>query len=581
MKKWLPYNLDGKILDSLRSLEFTTPTPIQMDSLPVSLSGDTDIIGAAQTGSGKTLAFALPIIQRILRERRYREKKLAKAGHITTSQGSDPTTTTPAESKDDKKEGVRALLVSPTRELALQIKQHIDNIALRHGIYTACIVGGMSQQKQERVLKQSPQIVVGTPGRLWELIENEFGCLKSLKELSFFVLDEADRMVEQGHYQELTYIIDRVPFSPRLQTFVFSATLTMPKTQLNRKTTKSIKKSKTSVSSIMQKIKFREKVEIFDLTKVRKVAAKLEESVVHCSEESRMEFLYFILATTVGRTLVFCNTISSIRTLLSILTNLGLPVSAIHAQQQQRQRLKALDNFKTGKKSILLATDVAARGLDIAEVRCVIQYQLPESSDTYVHRAGRTARAEADGLNILFVGPKNAKHFLRLRYSLKMTDDLPQFPVDHAVMPKVRARMSLAKKIDEISRLDKKQKSKGDWLRRNAEAAGIMLDEDELDDEDVVQNHSESRKKEQKVKDLQRQLLDLLSRPLQTSFSNKYLNPETITKAESELQSKAKLKDALKTKKKIKAEDILNRRGPEALHSIKRKQISKQKKKKR
>merc|ERR1712157_461757 len=148
-------------------------------------------------------------------------------------------------------------------------------------------------------------------------------------------------------------------------------------------------------------------------------------------------------------------------------------------------------------------------------------------------------------------------------------------------MPQVRARMSLAKRIDEISRLEKKQKAKGDWLRRNAEAAGIMLDDDDnaFDDEEVARSHSESRKKEQKLKNLQRQLLELLSRPLQTTFSNKYLNPETITKAESELQSKSRLVSALKTKKKIKAEDVLNRRGSEALHSIRNSKIRKQKKK--
>ena len=498
MKSWTPLSLDPRIVESLRGLGFSSPTPIQLSALPASLSGETDIVGAAQTGSGKTLAFGLPIIQKLLREKDKLEDK-----SVETGSGDDETAKPKPRSL-----GIRALIVSPTRELALQIKQHIDNVALKHGIHTAGIVGGLSQQKQERVLKYSPQIVVGTPGRLWELIENETELL-NLKGLDFFVLDEADRMVEQGHYQELSFIIDRVPFSQNLQTFVFSATLTLTRTVLNKKSTQSNKKGKSSVAAIMKKIKFRDKVKVVDLTTSRKVATKLEESVINCSEESRMEFLYYILATRTGRTLVFCNAISAIRTLLSILGILGLPVSAIHAQQQQRQRLKALDSFKNGKKSILLATDVAARGLDIPGVKCVIQYQLPDTSDTYVHRAGRTARAESDGLNILFVVPKNAKHYLRLRYSLKMKDDLPQYPVDHSMLPLVRSRMKLAKKIDELERTEKKKNVKRDWLVRNAEAAGIIIDSGSDSEDEVARKHSESKKLQQKVRNLRLQLAEL------------------------------------------------------------------------
>ena len=179
-----------------------------------------------------------------------------------------------------------------------------------------------------------------------------------------------------------------------------------------------------------------------------------------------------------------------------------------------RQRLKALDSFKNGKTSILLATDVAARGLDIPGVRCVVQYQLPDTSETYVHRAGRTARAEADGLNILFVVPKNAKHFLRMRYSLKMTDELPSYPVRHALLPKLRARVNLAKKIDDITRSEKKQRAKGDWLRRNAEAAGLVVEEDDLDDDDRAQAHLNNRKQQQRLRNLQQELGSLIAKPL-------------------------------------------------------------------
>ncbi len=214
VKKWLPYKLDARILASFQSLGFSSPTPIQQETLPTSLRGTTDIVGAAQTGSGKTLAFGLPIIERLLKEKDEAAAKAAQqSGEDSGSEDSDG-----AGPSANASAGVRALIVSPTRELALQIKQHIDDVALRHGIYTAGVVGGMSQQKQERVLKHCPQIVVGTPGRLWELIEGGDTVLSKMSQtLSFFVLDEADRMVEQGHFQELSHIIDRVPFSPKLQ----------------------------------------------------------------------------------------------------------------------------------------------------------------------------------------------------------------------------------------------------------------------------------------------------------------------------------------------------------------------------
>ena len=546
-RAWKPLGMHKKLLASVAKLGFKTPTPIQERCIPVALSGSADVIGAAQTGSGKTLAFGIPIVHQLL-----------------TENGS-PSSGTP----------LRGMIISPTRELALQIQAHIDGIAKRHGVYTACIVGGMSLQKQERVLKRKPHLVVATPGRLWELMQNENEHLSDLSKLGFFVLDEADRMVEQGHYHELSSIMDHIPFSDRLQTFVFSATLTMPKMALRKKAAKpSTRKPKNAIASIMQKIKFRKELKTFDLTSAQRTATSLQESVLHCSEESRLEFLYYILATTEGRTLVFCNTISLIRTLQSILSHLGLPVSAIHAQQQQRQRLKALDGFKSGKKSVLVATDVAARGLDIPDVRCVIQYQLPDSSDTYVHRAGRTARAGMDGLSILFVVPKDAKNYLKLQYAIK-NKALVDFPIDLSVMPQVRARVSLAQRIDAILRAEKKAKAKSTWLEKNAEAVGIILDDDDADDDERVRRRGEADKRAAKVSGLQRELLELLSRPLQARFSTNFLAGSaaltTIALAESAHAGKQKLKNALGKgkKRKVTAGEIQERRGPEALAKLK------------
>jgi ATP-dependent RNA helicase DDX24/MAK5 len=275
-----------------------------------------------------------------------------------------------------------------------------------------------------------------------------------------------------------------------------------------------------------------EKPKIVDITTSRKLADKVSESYVSCPEKERDVYLYCILASHPGRTLVFVNAISAVRRLAAVLKVLGLPVKALHAGMQQRARLKALDKFKSDPKAILVATDVAARGLDIKDVACVIHYQIPASADTYVHRSGRTARAEADGISIAFVTPKEHVRFRALLHSFG-SEDIPEFPIDASLMKECRERVALAVKYDSIARKESKKKAEKSWLETNAEQMDILLSDDS--DNEEIQGRKLGLKKSKTIgsaksvhqerKDaeaIKNQLDRLLAEPLQPKFSRKY-----------------------------------------------------------
>lgn len=235
----------------------------------------------------------------------------------------------------------------------------------------------------------------------------------------------------------------------------------------------------------MDKVPFRTangaKPKIVDLTSDRKLADKVQESHIRCPESERDEYLYCLLNTHPGRTIVFVNAISSVRRLGAILKVLSLPVVTLHAEMQQRQRLKALDRFKEDSNGILVATDVAARGLDIKDVQCVIHYQLPASVDVYVHRSGRTARADAEGIAIALVTPKESQRFSALLRALKREEESPEFPIDMSIMPAVKKRVALAVQLDKLQRVESKAKAEKTWKQQHAEALDIILSSDEED----------------------------------------------------------------------------------------------------
>lgn len=533
---WNELRLHPLLMKSIYRLGFKEPTPIQKACIPAAAHQGKDVIGAAETGSGKTLAFGLPIMQRLLEER-------AKAAKMLEEKGEEAEKYAP-------KGHLRALIITPTRELALQVTDHLKEVAKGINVRVVPIVGGMSTEKQERLLKARPEVIVGTPGRLWELISGGEKHLVELHTLSFFVLDEADRMIENGHFRELQSIIDMLPMTngfsegqsqqtqncvtvsslqrKKRQTLVFSATIALS-ADFRKKLKHGSLKSKQSVNglnsieTLSERAGMRASVAIIDLTNLSVLANKLEESFIECKEEDKDAYLYYILSVHgQGRTIVFCTSIAALRHISSLLKILGINVWTLHAQMQQRARLKAIDRFRANEHGILVATDVAARGLDIPGVRTVVHYQLPHSAEVYVHRSGRTARASADGCSIAIISPNDTSKFVTLCKSFSKKS-FQRFPLENSYMPEVMKRMSLARQIDKIMRKDSQEKAKKTWFERNAEAVELVVDNYDSEEE-IAKNHKQKKATSMQLKKLQQELNALLSRPLRPkTFSHHYL----------------------------------------------------------
>ncbi|XP_033644649.1 ATP-dependent RNA helicase DDX24-like [Asterias rubens] len=384
-----------------------------------------------------------------------------------------------------------ALIMTPTRELAVQIKNHLVNITKYTDLKIAVIVGGMSAQKQQRMLKKRPEIVVGTPGRIWELFREGEPHLSTMSGVQSLVLDEADRMIEKGHYEEVTQIIQQLNYSRaslERQTFVFSATLTLlhlgpdrkiagsqPNKQNNPKQDKKDRKAK--LNALIKRVGIREDPAIVDLTKREGTVASLMEAKIISDITDKDIYLFYFLVQFPGRTLVFTNSIDCIRRLCSILTLLSCNPLPLHSSMHQKQRLKNLDRFASNPKALLLATDVAARGLDIPDVQHVIHYQMPRTSETYIHRSGRTARQAKEGISVMLVAPTEANFYRRVCKTLNR-DDIPSFPVDHSYYNAVKQRVDLARLIDQESHSVAKKKHTNDWFIKAAKELDVDLDED-------------------------------------------------------------------------------------------------------
>uniref|UniRef100_A0A0E0PBG6 RNA helicase n=1 Tax=Oryza rufipogon TaxID=4529 RepID=A0A0E0PBG6_ORYRU len=514
---WRELRLHPLLITAVRRLGFKEPTPIQKACFPAAAHQGKDVIGAAETGSGKTLAFGLPILQRLLEEQE-KAMRLSREDESTQDENS-------------RESPLRALILTPTRELAKQVCDHLKEAAKFLRIQVVPIVGGLSMEKQERLLKRKPEIVVGTPGRLWELMSTGNQHLIKLHSLSFFVLDEADRMIERGHFHELQSIIEMLPVTngsdeqtvgttpscetvpilqiKKRQTFVFSATLALS-ANFRKKLKRGLVTAKASASTDLSSIealskqaRMKPNAEIVDLTKASILPEKLEESFIECSDDDKDAYLYYILSVHgQGRTIIFCTSIAALRHLSSILRVLGINVLTNHAQMQQRARMKAVDRFRESENSILVATDGFARGMDFDDVRTVIHYQLPHSTDVYIHRSGRTARKSMAGCSIALISPADKAKFYSLCKSLSK-ENLQQFPVDHAYMPAENANKS--------------------WLQRNAESMGLLLETSDSEEE-RVQGHKQRKATSANLQKLQQDLSELLQRPLQPkTFSRRYL----------------------------------------------------------
>lgn len=342
-------NLVEPILNALKHEGYTTPTPIQEVSIPIILKG-TDLLGCAQTGTGKTAAFAIPILQ-----------------HLYLDKGSD---------RAPRK--IKVLIVTPTRELAIQIGESFAAYGRFMDVRHTVIFGGVNQQSQVNALKNGVDILVATPGRLLDLQTQ--GYIK-LKDLTTFVLDEADRMLDMGFVHDINKILKLIP--AKRQTLFFSATMPNPiRVLANTMLTKPEEVSVTPVSTTAETIQ--QEVYFVD-------AANKRELLVHVLQDKKID-----------TALVFTRTKHGADKVQRMLSKAKIQTEAIHGNKSQNARQNALRNFKDRTTRVLVATDIAARGIDIDALNLVINFEIPNIPETYVHRIGRTGRAGLDGKAVSF-----------------------------------------------------------------------------------------------------------------------------------------------------------------------------------
>ena len=349
--------LRKETISALNEHGFTSPFPIQEQVMPIALA-DGDVIGQAKTGTGKTLAFGIPVIERVIAPNDADWKDLANQG--------DP----------------QVLIVVPTRELCVQVTKDIEELSFNRGIRTLAVYGGRAFEPQIEALQAGVEIVVGTPGRLLDLYRQ--GQLR-LKNVSRVVLDEADEMLDLGFLPDVEKIFTSTP--ARQQTMLFSATMPGDIIALARR-------------FMNQPVHIRTQ----DNEDEGAVVSRIEQHVVRAHAMDKIEMLARILqADGRGPTIVFCRTKRTAQKTSDDLAERGFRAATIHGDLGQSAREKALNDFKAGKSDVLIATDVAARGIDIDGITHVINYQCPEDEKTYVHRIGRTARAGAHGIAVTFV----------------------------------------------------------------------------------------------------------------------------------------------------------------------------------
>ncbi|KAM4723376.1 ATP-dependent RNA helicase DDX24 [Anableps anableps] len=561
---WKELFVPPAVLKALSRLGFTSPTPIQALALPPAIRDRMDLLGAAETGSGKTLAFGIPMIHTILEWKDGSETTTepgdmdeSKTGEqedddsveaaeededieVDQTLGSDEDVQgSEGEDKDEQLGCVRViddvefdfkekaaegrnrpllgLVLTPTRELAVQVKHHIDAVAKYTDIQTAIVVGGMAQQKQRRMLKRRPEIVIATPGRLWDLIKEGHPHLLNLRQLKCLVIDEADRMVERGHFAELESLLEMLNtthFNPTRQTFVFSATLTMvhslPSRILQKKKKQLDNRSKLEI--LMEKVGIKSKPKVIDLTRKEATVETLTETQIHCHKEEKDFYLYYFLLQYPGRTMVFANSIDCIKRLSALLVILDCNPLSLHANMHQKQRLKNLERFAERQNCVLLTTDVAARGLDIPNVQHVIHYQVPRTSETYVHRSGRTARATKEGLSLLLISPDDVMNFKKISKALGKEEELPVFPMENKCMEAIKERVNLARKIEKIEYYNNREKQHDSWFKQAAQALEVDLDDDLLIGSAREQEADWKQKK--MVKEMKKLLKRLISQPI-------------------------------------------------------------------
>ena len=332
------------IFDVISELGFKTPTSIQHKAIPIAIEGK-DLIGIAQTGTGKTLAFGIPLIQQILKN----------------------------------KKG-KALIILPTRELAIQVNDAIQKIGVVFGIKTAVLIGGASMYNQVCLIRNNPHVIVGTPGRINDHIQKR---TLNLHDIAILILDEADRMFDMGFAPQIAKILQVVP--KNRQTMLFSAT--MPD-------------GIVKIASHHMKLPVR-----IEIAKTGTTAENIEHELFVVKKEQKLPLLKKLLEDYKGSVLVFLRVKHNARKICSALRDIGVSAAEIHSNRSLSQRKEALDGFKLGRYRVLVATDIASRGIDVKGIELVVNFDLPESAENYVHRIGRTGRAGMSGKAISFAMP--------------------------------------------------------------------------------------------------------------------------------------------------------------------------------
>ncbi|RLV91588.1 ATP-dependent rRNA helicase RRP3 [Spathaspora sp. JA1] len=413
-KSFSELKLVPELLESIQAMKFTKPTPIQSEAIPHALEGK-DIIGLAQTGSGKTAAFAIPILQALW----------------------------------EAQQPYFALVLAPTRELAFQIKETFDALGSTMGLRSVCIVGGMDMMDQARDLMRKPHVIVATPGRIMDHLETTKGF--KLKDLKYLVMDEADRLLDMDFGPALDKILKIIPI--KRTTYLFSATMTNKIEKLQRASLHN--PVRVAVSSKYQ------------------TADNLVQSMMLVHDGYKNTILIHLLSEHEGKLIiVFTRTVAHAQRTALLCRILGFNAVPLHGQLSQAQRLGSLNKFKSRSANILVATDVAARGLDIPSVDLVINYDIPTESKAYIHRVGRTARAGKSGKSISLITQYDLEMYLRIENVLGKKlpkEEMPPKEVLDALHPNIdRATAEAIRQTKEFheKRSGKRRRDDGDREER-------------------------------------------------------------------------------------------------------------------
>lgn len=369
-KNFYGLGIAPSLLSALEREKFTVPTPIQVQAIPIAIQGK-DVVGIAQTGTGKTLAFGIPMIQRITQTKGY------------------------------------GLVVVPTRELAIQVEESLRKFGRSIGLRTAVLVGGTSLGPQINALSRNPHIIIATPGRLIDHIKQKN---VSLGKVGIVILDEADRMLDMGFFPQIQRIFQELP--KERQTMLFSAT--MPPEIMK-------------LASGHMKLPIR-----VEIAPAGTMADQVTQELFVVTREQKPALLKKLLETYIGPTLIFTRTKYGATKVKRYIQACGIDAAEIHSNRSLSQRREALEGFKSGKYRVLVATDIASRGIDVVGIELVLNFDLPMTSDDYVHRIGRTARAGAKGHSITFAMPMERREVQAIERLIKKVlpvSPLPDLPV--------------------------------------------------------------------------------------------------------------------------------------------------------